>query len=167
MTDAKRQNPLLVGEYGTPHNTAPFDQITLADYEEAIMEGMRQEEAAIKEITENPEEPTFENTILPPTDELLNLLSCCTSDDADRLAEKLSPLLTEHSNKILLNKKLFERIRHVKEHATGLTPEEQKVLDNAFDGFQRGGACLGDEDKEKLTRLRVELSGLTLQFSQN
>ena len=93
MTDAKRQNPLLVGEYGTPHNTAPFDQITLADYEEAIMEGMRLEEAAIKEITENPEEPTFENTILPPTDELLNrattiffnLLSCCTSDDADRL----------------------------------------------------------------------------------
>ena len=175
MTDAKRQNSLLGGEYGTPHNTAPFDQITLADYEEAIMEGMRQEEAAIKEITENPEEPTFENTILPPTDELLNrattiffnLLSCCTSDDADRLAEKLSPLLTEHSNKILLNKKLFERIRHVKEHATGLTPEEQKVLDNAFDGFQRGGACLGDEDKEKLTRLRVELSGLTLQFSQN
>ena len=58
MTDAKRQNPLLSGEYGTPHNTAPFDQITLADYEEAIMEGMRQEEAAIKEITENPEEPT-------------------------------------------------------------------------------------------------------------
>ena len=73
MTDAKRQNPLLVGEYGTPHNTAPFDQITLADYEEAIMEGMRQEEAAIKEITENPEEPTFENTILPPTDELTRL----------------------------------------------------------------------------------------------
>ena len=72
MTDAKRQNSLLGGEYGTPHNTAPFDQITLADYEEAIMEGMRQEEAAIKEITENPEEPTFENTILPPTDELLN-----------------------------------------------------------------------------------------------
>ena len=148
MTDAKRQNPLLGGEYGTPHNTAPFDRITLADYEEAIMEGMRQEEAAIKEITDNPEEPTFENTILPPTDELLqrattiffNLLSCCTSDDADRLAEKLSPLLTEHSNKILLNKKLFERIRHVKEHATGLTHEEQKVLDNAFDGFQRGGA---------------------------
>lgn len=175
MTDATRKNPLLDGEYGTPHNTAPFDRLTLSDYEEAIMEGMRQEEAAIREITDNPEEPTFENTILPPTDELLNrattiffnLLSCCTSDEADKLAEKLSPLLTEHSNKILLNQKLFERIKFVKEHATGLTLEEQKVLDNAFDSFQRGGACLSEEDKKRLSQLRVELSGLTLQFSQN
>lgn len=175
MTDDKKRNPLLNANYGTPHDTAPFGQITLDDFEEAIMEGMRQEEAAIQTITDSDEEPTFANTILPPTDELLNrattiffnLLSCCTSDAADRLAEKLSPLLTEHSNKILLNQKLFERIKYVKEHATGLDAEEQKVLDNAFDGFQRGGACLCDEDKQRLTRLRVELSGLTLQFSQN
>ncbi len=175
MTDTMKKNPLLTGNYGTPHDTAPFGQISLADFEEAIMEGMRQEDAAIQAIADSNEEPTFQNTILPPTDELLNrattiffnLLSCCTSDDADRLAEKLSPLLTEHSNKILLNKKLFERIKYVKEHATGLDAEEQKVLDNAFDGFMRGGACLNDEDKERLTRMRVELSGLTLQFSQN
>lgn len=175
MTDNTRRNPLLSGEYGTPFNTAPFGQITLEDFEEAIMEGMRQEDAAIQEITDNQEEPTFENTILPPTDELLNrattiffnLLSCCTSDEADRLAEKLSPLLTEHSNKIPLNRKLFERIRYVKQHATNLTPEEQKVLDNAFEGFERGGACLDDKDKQTLTRMRVELSTLTLQFSQN
>lgn len=175
MTDNTRRNPLLSGEYGTPFNTAPFGQITLEDFEEAIMEGMRQEDAAIQEIIDNQEEPTFENTILPPTDELLNrattiffnLLSCCTSDEADRLAEKLSPLLTEHSNKILLNRKLFERIRYVKQHATNLTPEEQKVLDNAFEGFERGGACLDDKDKQTLTRIRVELSTLTLQFSQN
>ena len=59
MTDAKRQNSLLGGEYGTPHNTAPFDQITLADYEEAILEGMRQEERAIDDIIGNPEEPSL------------------------------------------------------------------------------------------------------------
>ena len=106
MTEAKRVNPLISGEYGTPHDTAPFDKITLADYEEAILEGMKQEERAIDDIICNPEEPSFSNTILPPTDQLLNrattiffnLLSCCTSDEADQLAQKLSPLLTEHAN---------------------------------------------------------------------
>ena len=124
MTEAKRVKPLISGEYGTPHDTAPFDKITLADYEEAILEGMKQEERAIDDIISNPEEPSFSNTILPPTDQLLNrattiffnLLSCCTSDDADQLAQKLSPLLTEHANKIMLNRKLFERIKYVKQH---------------------------------------------------
>ena len=175
MTEAKRVNPLISGEYGTPHDTAPFDKITLADYEEAILEGMRQEEKAIDDIIGNPEEPSFSNTILPPTDQLLNrattiffnLLSCCTSDEADQLAQKLSPLLTEHANKIMLNRKLFERIKYVKQHEKGLNAEEQKLLDDIFDGFQRGGACLSDEDKEKLTRMRIELDTISLQFGQN
>ena len=175
MTEAKRVNPLISGEYGTPHDTAPFDKITLADYEEAILEGMRQEERAIDDIIGNPEEPSFSNTILPPTDQLLNrattiffnLLSCCTSDEADQLAQKLSPLLTEHANKIMLNRKLFERIKYVKQHEKGLNAEEQKLLDDIFDGFQRGGACLSDEDKEKLTRMRIELDTISLQFGQN
>lgn len=175
MTDTKRENPLLSREYGTPHNTAPFDRITLQNLEEAIIEGMKQEQTAIQEIIDNPEEPSFSNTILPPTDQLLNrattiffnLLSCCTSDEADLLAQKFSPILTEHANKIMLNRQLFERIRYVKEHETGLNAEEQKLLEDIFDGFQRGGACLSDEDKEKLTAMRVELDAITLQFGQN
>ena len=110
-------NILLEPHFKTLHGTAPFSQIKLEDYETAIVEGMRQEDEAIEAIIRNPEPPTFENTIAPSTGELLerttslffNLVSANTSDEMDELAQKLSPMLTEHYARIMHNEKLFER----------------------------------------------------------
>lgn len=168
-------NILLQDRFDTPFETVPFSKISLQDFEEAIMEGMRLEDEAIKAITENAEKPTFANTILPKTDEVLsrattvffNLLSANTTDEMDELAQKLSPLLTEHSNRILLNAKLFARIKHVHDNATGLSPEEERLLKDVYEGFVRNGACLPEEEKKRLSEMNVELSGLTLSFNQN
>ena len=120
-------NPLLTNKFKTLHGTVPFNQIKLEHFEPAIMEGMRLEDEAIQAIISNPEEPTFQNTIAPRTSELLdtattiffNLTSANTNDEMDALAQKLSPLLTEHANRIMLNQELFERVKHVYEHHAG------------------------------------------------
>lgn len=168
-------NELLKDNFGTLHNTYPFDRITLADYEQAIMQGMQEEDEAISQIVNNPDEPTFRNVILPKTDKLLsratnaffNLLSANTNDEMDEMAQRISPLLAEHSNKILLNSTLFEKVKYVKEHETSLSAEEKMLLDKVYEGFERNGACLNEEDKEKLAHLNIELSQLTILFSQN
>ena len=117
----KRQNPFFL-PYGTPHDTAPFDRITLEDYEEAMMEGIRRDDEQIEKIINNPEKPTFDNTIISVDDEkddngyydllshvssvFFNQLSAETSDEMDALAQKMSPVLTKHANDIRLNERL-------------------------------------------------------------
>ncbi len=178
----KRQNPFFL-PYGTPHDTAPFDRITLEDYEEAMMEGIRRDDEQIEKIINNPEKPTFDNTIISVDDEkddngyydllsrvssvFFNLLSAETSDEMDALAQKMSPVLTKHANDIRLNEKLFERIKYVHRHHRKLTPEEKMLLDNCYDGFVRSGALLDAAGKERLRQLTEEASILGLQFSQN
>ena len=172
------ENPFLQ-PYHTPHATVPFDRITLADYEPAIREGMRREDEEIDAIITNPEEPTFDNTVaaLEHAGELLdrvttvmfNLMSAETCDELEAIAEKLMPELSEHSNNISLNEKLFRRIKQVydvRDRLT-LTPEEQQLLEKTYDGFVRNGANLSDTDKETFRKLSMELSTLTLRFSQN
>ena len=146
------------------------------------MEGIRRDDEEIEKIINDPEEPTFEDTIIRVDNEngehyydlldrVSNVFSCMlsaeTNDALDELAQKMSPILTKHSNDVRLNKKLFERIKHVYEHHRELTPEEQMLLDNCYDGFVRSGALLSDADKEKLRTLTEEVSMLSLQFSQN
>ena len=169
-------NPFLE-PYSTPCETAPFDQILFSDYEEAMMEGMRREDADVEACISNPEPPTFENTISREDEDrtlsrvtsvFFNLLSANTNDEMDELAQKMSPLLTEHSNNILLNERLFQRVKAVYENpGRPLTTEEQKLLDNVYEGFERNGATLCDEDKATFRQLNQELSLLTLQFNQN
>lgn len=171
-------NPFLQ-DYHTLHHTTPFNQIKLEDYEPAIREGMRLEDEEIKAIVENPESPSFENTILAlseagkvldrVTTVLFNLMSAETCDALDEIAEKMMPELSEHSNNISLNEKLFERIKQVylQKDEAGLSPEERALLEKTYDGFIRNGANLPDEDKETFRRLSKELSTLTLRFSQN
>ena len=172
------ENPFLQ-PYHTPHATVPFDRITLADYEPAIREGMRREDEEIDAIITNPEEPTFDNTVaaLEHAGELLdrvttvmfNLMSAETCDELEAIAEKLMPELSEHSNNISLNEKLFRRIKQVydtRDRLT-LTPEERQLLEKTYDGFVRNGANLSDTDKETFRKLSMELSTLTLRFSQN
>lgn len=179
--DINRKNPFFE-PYNTPHDTVPFDRIALDDYEEAFMEGIRRDDEEIEKTVNNPEEPTFENTIVridnekgnhyyDLLDRVSNVFSCMlsaeTSDELDELAQKMSPILTKHSNDVRLNKRLFERIKYVYEHHRELTPEEKMLLDNCYDGFVRSGALLNDEDKERLRTLTEETSMLSLQFSQN
>lgn len=175
-----RKNPFFE-PYTTPHETVPFDKIKIEDYKEAFMEGIRRDDEQIEKTISNTDEPTFDNTIINVDDDkdgyydllsrvstvFFNLLSAETNDEMDALAQKLQPILTKHANDVRLNKKLFERIRYVYEHHRELTPEEQMLLENCYDGFVRSGALLDDEGKEKLRKLTEEASMLSLQFSQN
>lgn len=165
-----------------PYDHIPFDRITETDYEPAMMKGMEEENQRIEAIISNPEPPTFENTIeaLEHTGELLskvtnvffNLLSAETTDFMDELAQRMSPILTEHENNITLNERLFHRVKavydeHAAEHFSRLSQEQKMLLTNCYDGFVRHGANLSDEKKELHRRITAELGVLSLQFSQN
>lgn len=177
---SEHQNPFLV-PYNTPHDTVPFDKIRLEDYEEAFMEGIRRDNEQIDKIINNPEKPTFDNTIVTSDEDkegyydllgrvsavFFNLMSAETNDEMDALAQKLQPILTQHSNDVRLNPRLFERIRQVHLHHRRLTDEEQRLLDDCYDGFVRSGALLDEQGKEHLRKLTEEASMLSLQFSQN
>lgn len=177
---SEHKNPFLE-PYGTLHDTVPFDRIRLEDYEEAFMEGIRRDNEYLEKTINNPEKPTFDNTILNPFDEgdgyydlldrvstvFFNLLSAETNDDMDALAQKMQPILTKHANDMRLNPQLFERIRKVHLHHRRLTPEEQMLLNNCYEGFVRSGALLDEEGKARLRQLTEEASMLSLQFSQN
>lgn len=181
MTD-NRINPLMC-PYNTPHETAPFDKITIQDFEEAMLEGIKREDEQIEKIINDKDKPTFDNTIIRVDDnkenghyyDLLsrttgifyNLLSAESNDEMEALAQKMSSILTQHSNDIRLNERLFERIKYVHHHHRKLTAEEKMLLDTCYDGFVRSGALLDKEDKEKLRKLTEEASMLGLQFSQN
>ena len=174
-----RQNPFF-SKYTTIHEVPPFDQIKLEDYEEAFMEGIRRDDEHIDKIINNPEPPTFDNTIIEEDDEneyyalldkvsavFFNLLSAETNDEMDALAQKIQPALTKHANDVSLNKRLFARIKAVHDNHRPLTPEEECLLQKSYDGFVRSGALLDEEGKAKLRALTEEGSMLSLQFSQN
>ena len=166
--------------YGTPHDTVPFDRIKLEHFEEAFMEGIRRDNEQIEKTINNPEKPTFDNTIINTEEDegyydllsrvstvFFNLLSAETNDDMDALAQKMQPILTQHANDVRLNPRLFERIRYVHLHHRKLTPEEKMLLDNCYEGFVRSGALLDEAGKERLRQLTEEASMLSLQFSQD
>lgn len=172
------QNPFFE-KYSTPHGTAPFDKIKTEHYEPAIREGIRQQATEVDEIANNPEAPTFANTIqaYETSGDLLdravavfsNLLEAETSDAMQALAQEIMPLLSEHSNNISLNEKLFARVKAIYDQRSSLslTPEQTKLLENMYDGFIRRGANLQGEAKEKYRQLTKELSSLTLQYGEN
>ena len=179
LTAEKRVNPFFQ-PYNTPHDTVPFDRIRLEDFEEAFMEGIRRDNEQIEKTINNPEKPTFDNTIINTEEDegyydllsrvstvFFNLLSAETNDEMDALAQKMQPILTQHANDVRLNPQLFERIRKVHLHHRHLTPEEKMLLDNCYDGFVRSGALLDEDGKQRLRQLTEEASMLSLQFSQN
>ncbi len=166
----------------TTYTYIPFDQIKEADYEPAILKGIEEEDLEIDRIVNNPDAPTFENTIeaMERSGQLLekvttvffNLLSAETTDFLDELAQKMSPILSEHSNNIMLNEGLFKRVKmvyddHASDQFARLNPEQKMLLTNTYEGFMRHGALLSDEQKEQLRRISAELGVLSLQFSQN
>lgn len=169
-------------DYGTPHNAVPFDKIKISDFEEAFMEGIRRDKESLDKIINNPDKPTFDNTIIFNDEskpdhyyDLLdrvcnvfyNLHSAETCDELDALAEKMQPILTQHANDMRLNEKMFERIKAVHLHHRRLTGEEKRLLDSCYDGLVRSGALLDEAGKAKLRQLTEEMGMLTLQFQQN
>lgn len=178
MNDISSQNPFFE-TYSTPHGVVPFDKIKTEDYEPAIQEGIRRQNAEIEFIITNRETPTFTNTIsaYEKSGEMLqrvssvfdNLLSAETNEELQELAKTIMPLMSEHANNISLNELLFARIKTVYEQQNKetLNPEQQKLLEEIYNGFVRNGANLKGEAKERYRALSKELSLLTLQFSEN
>ncbi len=174
-------NPFLT-PHTTPHGAIPFDKIRLEHYEPALMEGIRQDNEEIRAITDNPEPPTFDNTIaaLDYGGRLLeevstvmdNLDEAETSDELQELVRRMTPILTEHSNDVSLNAALFDRVKVVYENwQNGTerieTEEQQRLLDDTYRSFVRSGASLNDDDKALYRQLTAELAQATVLFGQN
>lgn len=176
MTQAA--NPFF-GKYKTPYETVPFNKIKITDYEPAFEKGMAEHQKEIDAIVNQRSMPTFENTIeaLDRSGQLLSrvanvffaLLSAESTPEMMEISQRISPKLSEHSNNISLNEKLFERIKFVydKRDLLELTPEQRMLLDETYDSMARQGANLQGEDREKYRALSSELSQLTLTFGQN
>lgn len=179
MTDKTSGINPFFEKYDTPHATVPFDKIKNEHYEPAILEGIKQQAAEIEAITSNQEPASFENTILAyeNSGELLdrvltvffNLRSAETNDELQAIAQKMMPVLTEHSNSISLNEDLFARVKEVYEQKStlGLNHEQEVLLDKMYDGFVRSGANLEGAAKEKYKELTLKLSQLGLQYGEN
>lgn len=174
------ENPFF-SEFQSPYGAPDFDRIQLADYEPAFLKGIEQQNQEIKAIVENPEAPTFENTIvaLDNSGEILNrvsgvffaLTSADTNDELMALESKIAPMLSEHSDNIYLNEALYQRVAKVceqeKSGAIQLTTEQHYLLEKYRKAFERSGAALDKEKQARLREINKELSTLTIEFSNH
>ena len=170
---------ILTSTYNTAYNSAPFAQIQMSDYQPAFETTLAAARAEIDTITNNPEQPTFENTIeaLDFSGQTLdrlssiffNLNSAETSDEMQKIAQEVSPLLTAFSNDVSLNEGLFQRVKAVydqKDELT-LTPEQATLLDKKYKSFARNGALLPEDKKVRLREIDTQLAKLKLTFGEN
>ena len=176
--DTSGMNPFFT-EYTTPFGVPPFEQIKVEHYKPAFLKGMEEQTAEVEAIVNNPDEATFENTIvaLDRSGELLMKVayafsgqaSVNTNDEIQALEQELSPLLSKHSDDISLNPKLFARVKSVYENQAklNLDKEQKKLLEETYKGFVRGGANLDAGKQEELRRLNEQISMLELTFGQN
>lgn len=172
------QNPFFTN-YNTPHQTPPFDKIKNEHFEPAFEKGMEEHSDEIDAIVNNHDGPTFANTIeaYEKSGELLskvasvffNLLSAESNDEMMEISQRMSPKLSEHSNNIGLNEKLFARVKAVYDvrNNLGLTPEQVRLTEEIYKSFEDRGVTLSAEDKETYRRLSSDLSQTTLEFGQN
>jgi len=175
---ALKDNPFMQ-EWNTPYGVPPFDKIKTEHYLPAFEEGMRQQNEIIDNIVNNSEEPTFGNTIIPLeySDELLNkvssvffnLLECCNSDEMEALSDTIMPLYTKHSDDIMLNDKLFQRVKAVYKNKDkeNLNPEQLRLLEETYKGFVRGGANVSVEKQARFREINTKLATLTQKFGSN
>lgn len=171
-------NPLL-STFETPFDTVPFHKIDTSDYLPAVKDAIRQAKEALESLKKNPDEPTFENTIvaLENCQEHVNLISRVffnihaaeTNKELQDAAKEISPLVTEHGNDILLDETLFQKIEQVylKKNELSLSPEQQMLLDKTYKSFVRNGAKLSNEEKKQLREIDVALSKLSLEFGDH
>ena len=170
---------VLLSKFTTKYNTAPFSQIKNEDFLPAFIKGIELAKAEIDAIVRNPIKPTFENTIeaLAFSGDLLdrissiffNLNSAETNDEIQKIAQEVSPLLSEFGNDVRLNPDLFARVKTVYEQRDklNLNPEQTTLLDKKYKSFSRNGANLPEDKKNQLREIDKELSKLSLQFGEN
>ena len=178
VTSCNMENPLLT-ESKLPYGAPQFDKIRNEHYLPAFEQGIREAKAEIDDIANNEEEPTFANTIeaMEYAGQTLervsgiffNLMEADTDDEMQKIAEEVSPKLTEYSMSVTLHDKLFRRVKAVydKRESLGLEQDQMRILENSYRSFARNGANLGEEDKAEYSRLSEELSLATLSFSKN
>ena len=172
------ENPFFSEEH-TPYDAPAFDKIQTKHYMPAFRAGIRSANKEIKAIANNPEPATFENTIVAldrsgmmlsrVSSAFFNVLEADGNAELDAIAEKVSPKLSAYSDNIMLNEKLFKRVKSVydKRHELSLTPEQERLLTETYKNFVRSGANLSKDDKNRLKEINQELAVLSLKFSQN
>lgn len=177
-TAVEVQNPFFA-EFDTPFGVPPFDKIKVEHYLPAFEKAIASHKEEIDAIINNPEEPTFENTLvaLDRSGEMLGTVSSVffgqnsanTNEDMQNIAKEVAPRLSEHRDNIMMDPGLFKRVKAVYEKKDDLDLDEESamLLDEVYKQFVRGGADLGEEDKAKLREINKELSVLTLQFGEN
>lgn len=178
MTTIQAQNPFF-SAYKTPYDTPPFNKIKNEHYEPAIEKGIAEHQAEINKIVIIRAVPTFENTIVPleesgkllsrVTSVFFNLLSSESNDEMMEIAQRIQPKLSEHSNSITLNEGLFQKVKAVydKRLESNLTPEQIRLVEKTYRGFENSGATLVGKDRDTYKELSTKLSQLTLDFGQN
>jgi peptidyl-dipeptidase Dcp len=171
-------NPFYA-EFQTPFRVPPFDEIDTTDYMPAFLEGIKQHGAEIEAIVNNPEEASFENTILlfDKSGKMLtrvskvfyNLLEANTNDQMQAIARNVDPVLSSHRDDIYLNEKLFKRIKSVYDRRNDLNLDDQqiRVVEKYYRDFERRGANLPPEQQEELRKINARLSLLSLTFGEN
>ena len=178
ILSCKMENPLLT-ESKLPFGAPQFDKIRNEHYMPAFEQGIAEAKAEIDAIANNPETPTFENTIeaMEYSGETLdrvssifyNLMEADVNEQMQQIAEEVAPMLNDYSMYVSLNEKLFERVKAVYEQRDSLALEKDqlKLLENTYRSFTRNGANLQGEDREKYSRISEELSLTTLAFQKN
>ena len=169
-------NPLLT-DSTLPYGAPQFDKIKTEHYLPAFEQAITEAKAEIDAIVNNPDSPTFENTVAALDEAggrlndvasiFYNLMEADTNEEMQAVAEKASPMMTEYSMYVSLNEPLFARVKAVHESAEGLEPDQARLLEKTWKSFVRGGANLGAEDKETYSKLSEQLSLLTLQYGKN
>ena len=172
------ENPFLA-EYSTPYEIPPFEEISYDDYLPALEEGISRHNAEIKAITDNDSTPTFDNTILAldRTGDVLDrvvlvfaaLEESNSSPEMMEIAEKFYPAYQAHADEMMMNDKLFERVKYLydRRDSLGLASDQLLAVEKMYKDFTRNGALLSPADKETLKGINAELADLYLQFNRN
>ena len=177
--DKKEMENPFFSKWDTPYEIPDFGKIKTEHYMPAFVEGIERQKAEIDAIVNNPDEPTFENTILAyeysgqllseVSSVFFNLSSCENSPEMDAIEEEVTPLLSAHGDDIALNAKLFARIKAVYEQrdSLGLNPEQRRLLEETYKGFVRAGANVPEEYQEHFRQLNEDIANLSMRFAQN
>ncbi|MDR1169410.1 MAG: M3 family peptidase, partial [Prevotellaceae bacterium] len=177
--NGKENNPLLT-EWDTPFQAPPFEQIENEHYLPAFKTAIKNAESEISAIVENSEKPGFENTVVALelsgkqltriSNVFFNLEEAETNDTLQDIAHEVAPLLAKFNNDLYLNKRLFAKIREVRENVSQLselTGEQKMLIEETYSSFVRNGANLSEPDQQQLREISEQLALLTLIFGQN
>ena len=172
-----RENPFLT-DWNTPYGIPPFQEIQVDNYIPAIQAGIEQQKKEIEDIVNNPDAPTFDNTILPlelsgeilrkVSGVLYNVSETDRTPALDSVMELAIPMMSEHSDNLSFNKGLYERIAQLyKGDQSGLTREQQMVLKKHYEEFERNGVGLSEEKQTRLKEINSEIASKTQKIGNN